>query len=306
MDTSDARTVDRLLIAGMAVFFMGSCQSYTECPSVDPALLAQFPERLSETGLDAAAVFPYEPEFALWSDGADKRRFAFIPSTIDASNMDVWDFPVGSKFWKEFSRNGVKLETRLLARLSDRDWFAASYLWNEEQSEALLTPEGKSNVLGTTHDVPSAAQCAGCHGNSERRVLGFSAIQLSSQMQALVQQGTLKNAEAPFPTVPGDTDTRAALGYLHANCGHCHDERRAPTPATARCYDPRSRVAFALHVDELETPERTATYRTARNSGLLQRMDSRGGLLPSMPPLATEEIDESGVAVVRRWINQLH
>ena len=53
------------------------------------------------------------PTEALWSDGAVKRRFIYLPpgTTIDTTNMDEWVFPVGTKFWKEFSVDGRKLRT---------------------------------------------------------------------------------------------------------------------------------------------------------------------------------------------------
>src|SRR4051794_27886545 len=133
----------------------------------DRANLTQaLPARLSETGLFddlererlATRVVPYTPEFALWSDGADKRRWLLVPDgeRVDTADLDTWRFPRGTKLWKEFSRDGVHLETRLLQKTGngDGDWAAAAYLWREDQSDADLTPYGAVNALGTTHDVP--------------------------------------------------------------------------------------------------------------------------------------------------------
>jgi hypothetical protein len=69
---------------------------------VDPCAVAEFepPTLLSETGLyaDAAAdvladgVRPFEPKYALWSDGSVKRRWVYIPpcSQIDTTDPDYW------------------------------------------------------------------------------------------------------------------------------------------------------------------------------------------------------------------------
>ena len=66
----------------------------------------------------------------------------FLPpgSTIDATVLDAWEFPVGTKFWKEFAFNGRKVETRFLWRASDSGWVFASYVWNEAGTDG--TAEG--------------------------------------------------------------------------------------------------------------------------------------------------------------------
>jgi hypothetical protein len=163
---------------------------YRRCDDVPAPKLARLPQRLSETGLYgghgigilAAGVRAYRPRFELWSDGADKQRWVQLPgAAIDTRDMDAWQFPAGTKFWKEFARDGRRIETRLLAKLGPApgDWVGASYVWLADGSDAVLTPEGESDANGTNHDVPSAAQCFGCHGGASSRILGFSAIQLS-------------------------------------------------------------------------------------------------------------------------------
>ncbi len=90
--------------------------------------LAPLPGRLSQTGLYRAGSsteiapdhLPYAPQYPLWSDGASKRRWIWLPpgTQIDASDPDRWQFPIGTRFWKEFSF-GERTETRYLERLSD-------------------------------------------------------------------------------------------------------------------------------------------------------------------------------------------
>ena len=83
-----------------------------------------FARLLSATGLYvdtkkgdlAPDVREYQPQYTLWSDGATKRRWLYLPpgTKIDTSDMDFWLYPVGTKAWKEFSRDGKRLETRLM------------------------------------------------------------------------------------------------------------------------------------------------------------------------------------------------
>src|SRR5215210_6635705 len=86
------------------------------------------PRFLSQTGLyaDAATLKidrrnrVFSPQYPLWSDGATKRRWVRLPegSQINVADLGRWELPVGTKFWKEFSFNGRKVETRFLWRTS--------------------------------------------------------------------------------------------------------------------------------------------------------------------------------------------
>src|SRR5262249_30960643 len=92
-----------------------------------PAALAAapLPEHLRDTGLYARGggeeiapdVLAFSPQYPLWSDGAEKRRWIRLPpgTRIDARDPDRWVFPVGTRLWKEFSL-GRRLETRMLER----------------------------------------------------------------------------------------------------------------------------------------------------------------------------------------------
>jgi hypothetical protein len=64
------------------------------------------PETLEETGFSEADATAFTPHYPLWSDGSAKRRWLRLPpgTSIDKSNPDAWEFPRGTKAWKEFSR----------------------------------------------------------------------------------------------------------------------------------------------------------------------------------------------------------
>src|SRR5262249_6883641 len=105
----------------------------------------------------------------------------------------------------------------------------------------------------------------------------------------------------------------AALGYLHANCSHCHNQAR-PAHDGARCFDPENRYDFTLAVDSLASVADTPTYRTVVGAAI-KRGDPDGsevvarigkrGFLQQMPPLATEKIDRDAVARIRTWIEEM-
>jgi hypothetical protein len=302
------------------------------CDEPSPAQQGQLPERLSQTGLYAdlpseqlaAGVREFRPQFPLWSDGAVKRRFIRLPADtrIDTANMDSWNFPVGTELWKEFAVAGTRVETRFLRKTGagDDDWATMAYVWNADGADALAAPTGAVDARGTTHDVPSASECRACHGGRKSFVLGFSAIQLAYaadpgqwDLQRLQAEGAITVAPRSGLQVPGNETERAALGYLHANCGHCHNSAR-PAHAGARCFDPQNRLDFWLQSGHLnaaaDTPSEVAGRGLAFEAGdpdhsrMIELMSSRGFLV-QMPPLGTEVVDDQAVALMRRWIAEL-
>ena len=312
------------------------------CLACDPRVCADqpgrataLPERLSDTGLFAnvaqqrlgSRVFAYTPSYALWSDGADKRRWVYVPAgeQVDTRDPDAWQFPEGTKLWKEFSHDGLRLETRLLQKVGpgSADWSAVAYVWDADQKDAVKAPYGAVNALGTAHDVPASGECFACHDGRANRVLGFSAIQLARRtyddsVGLDAEGGAIVLSEAlPTLDVPGTPSQRAALGYLHANCSHCHNQSGSAA-AAGKCLDPNQSLSFeldfSLRSDALLSVGTTATYRTAigrviergkpEDSKLVQLMAGRGAFR-QMPPIATERVDELGLRALRDWIGAL-
>lgn len=306
-------------------------QRFWVCEPPDEAALSSVEARLSETGLYAEIegdvlapdVIAYRPSFELWSDGASKRRWLRLPAgtRIDTQDMDAWRFPEGTKLWKEFSRDGVRIETRLLHKVgpSDGDWVAIAYLWSADQRDAFAASEGAIDALDTRHNVPAAGECMACHGGTRSRVLGFAAIQLSSGTTSdegsvawLEDHDLLTHPPASALVVPGNETERAALGYLHANCAHCHNQAR-PNHSGARCYEPDNELDFRLLSTDLESVVDTQTYRTIDevvrpgrpdDSHLINRVAGRDSF-QRMPPLATEQTNQDAVVLLRRWIAEL-
>lgn len=288
------------------------------------------PEMLSQTGLYVGGMLaPYVqhfvPQFPLWSDGASKERWAYLPkcTQIDTTDMDHWQMPVGARFWKEFTRDGVRVETRFIHRFGPNpgDWIFAAYQWDAQQTDAVRVPNGVQDASGTPHDIPPEGACGNCHAKLVERILGFGAIELSYPAQAGDASITSLSAEgrlttpvaAPF-VVPGDATAQAALGYLHANCGNCHHE----TGVLLVDMHLRLRTSDAA-VDQTDV-WLTAVGKPATNfmcngcnrieagdapaSAIVQRMGVRG-TSAQMPPLASEIVDDTGVQAVTAWIESL-
>ncbi|MCB9611486.1 MAG: hypothetical protein H6722_03430 [Sandaracinus sp.] len=151
-------------------------------------------------------ILSYSPRFWLWSDATDKDRYIQLPedSVIDTSDPDRWIFPVGTKIWKTFSLDGMRLETRVMEKTASGtgnfNWQFRTYRWNEDQSSVTEVVDGEMNVLGTGHDIPAQAACTRCHGpaggGSADAVLGFGTIQLAhdateTDVDRLAEQGFL-------------------------------------------------------------------------------------------------------------------
>jgi hypothetical protein len=342
------------------VFTLCACGDNQELPdaprpidSPEPPPDANPLEHVQGTGLCldvgcltiSADVLEYEPRFPLYADGATKRRWMQIPTgmQIDTSNMDRWVFPVGTKFWKEFTRDGTRVETRFITKtLADDDatnaWQFFTYVWNATQDANMAITAGQMDANGTPHNVPSRGQCKDCHDSLRpSRVLGFQALQLDYDavsplvdLEDLITAGSL--TVNPTIGVSGtrfalgfNTTEKAALGYLHANCGHCHN-------ATSTTHDIVP-VQFLLELDKLTSANVTPTFTTAVNvapdqtlidnttmpatnypliiddgdsvaSGLIFRMNTSG--IKRMPKVAVETPDTAGgIAAVSLWIDSL-
>lgn len=316
-----------ILILGCAI--AAAC----EASPMAPTSSTDGPRRLSQTGLYrdietraiADGVVEFEPSYSLWSDGVSKRRWIKLPggTQIDTSDMNQWVFPVGTKLFKEFSVAGRPIETRLIERTAS-DYVMTTFAWLADGSDAVEVADGVANALGSGHDIPSVSMCLTCHQSQPGRVLGFSAIQLSKDggfgptLASLAAANVLSNAPPSGSDyrVPGDAATAAALGYLHANCGHCHSSN-----GSAAITGQFLRLDVAA-----QTPQDEPTWKTTVNiplrvfsapgialrvaagdpahSALVYRMNHRGDAA-QMPPIATTQVDANGIQVVSAWIQSL-
>jgi hypothetical protein len=308
------------------------------------------PPTLRDTGLYsdwatrtvAPDNLPFGPQYPLWSDGARKSRWMHIPagSFIDGSNPDVWKFPVGMRLWKEF-RFGRRVETRFIEHGAD-GWHFAAYRWNEDETEAPLANElgvRRAALIrdGIYHSIPSRTDCLACHDAGPVRVLGVTALQLSPDrdpnaphaeplpdgavmLDTLVSRGLVRGLPAYVtgtpPRIAATTATsRAALGYLNANCGGCHTglgELSSLSFALNYTLNRPSGMAPPVMLTAVGKPSvfkvpgvPEAVERVCAGhpdlSVVIQRMSTRNPLV-QMPPLGTHLVDEDAVNLIRQWI----
>lgn len=304
--------------------------------------LHRLPLHLADTGAFEPANRAFAPQYPLWSDGLSKKRSIYLPpaTRIDASDSTGWKFPVGTKFWKEFSLNGRKVETRFLWKASDAGWIPAVYVWNEDGTDATLAPdEGIPGFIevapGKRHSIPSRIDCAACHGSTRPAPLGFTALQLSTDrdpnaihgeplqpgmltLQTLADEHLLSPAGDLIANPPrirtSEPATRAVLGYLVANCSMCHNGNGeiaalAPVIRLPELLEDGDAVARTLisHPTRWQVPAVRDGASVVVHPGepmlsaMLLRMRSRS---PSsqMPPLGTVVRDQQAVDAVAAWI----
>ena len=313
------------------------------------------PAHLSQTGLYsdittktiAAQNLMFSPQYPLWSDGAIKKRWIYLPRNraIDARQVDDWVFPVGTKVWKEFTF-GKRVETRFLYKVRKGAWMFASYAWNDQESDADLVDEfGSPNHVeiapGIRHNIPGVTDCKSCHeGQGRDVILGFNVLQLSPDrdpnaphaekvtpemvnLNTLVDRKLLLHLPTRYlnnpPVIAARSPReRAALGYLSANCGGCHNSTD-PLSTLGMYLKRRIDVSPEVATSEMETvighkskyqiPELPLdeSYRIlggdSVRSTLVYRMATRNPYR-QMPPLGTKIVDKQALDLITKWIKE--
>jgi len=226
------------------------------------------PKALSEFGFfddlnaqkPAAGVTPFALNTPLYSDGAVKYRFVYLPGGQPAgySADEAFTFPVGAALIKTFAfpadyrqpeKNVRLVETRVLLN-QPGGWQAWAYVWNEAQTDAALkiagakvdikTIDAAGSPVDFTYAVPNKNQCKACHavdgvlvplGPKARNLNGVFAYAdgRANQLAHWAARGMLSGAPAPqdAPRAPDWRDEAQPLdhrarAWLDVNCAHCH------------------------------------------------------------------------------------
>lgn len=231
-----------------------SGQLYEILPSDVPDQSAEFPRRLSETGLFASlsplqparGVIPYSVTVPRWMDGATAQRWIAVPgqqqvqlATADAATAE---FPDGTVFVKQLSipaaaqQPARPLETQILLRERGA-WLPFSYLWNADGTDATLVPSAGTATQVTWPDAAAPTgtsertwrtsavnECRLCHNAGPGFVLGFTRLQLASaqgttgaaasQLEVLRQQQLLR-ADMPAATDGSQNSHTASLRLVN-------------------------------------------------------------------------------------------
>ena len=331
------------VLAAAALAFAGTMAVRATPPPIqsvnDAAIMANaMPRLLSDYGFFAdpvaqvpvAEVHSYRLNTPLYSDGADKLRFVYRPAgtQLRADGEGLLDMPIGTALIKTFAfgegESRRLIETRVLLHRAD-GWVALPYLWNEEQTEARLAVAGARIDLTTpqgeaiSYRVPNKNQCKECHGLQGAVVpIGPKARNLSGDWLArMVEGGHLDRMPQDADLLPvwEERETAAvaaaARAYLDVNCAHCH--RPGATASNSGLdlrWEQEDPMALGIgkrpvaagrgaggHLFDIVpgAPDRSIT---------VYRMGSTEPGV-AMPELGKETVDEDGLAIVRRWIEEM-
>lgn len=303
----------------------------------DAAVMEGMPRTLAEFGFfadapaqaPAARVIPYRLNTPLYSDGADKLRFIYLPdgATATAAGEDLLEIPVGAALIKTFAFGEGEarrlIETRVLLHRAD-GWVALPYLWNAEQTKARLAVAGARLDVTTprgeaiSYRVPNKNQCKECHGLAGDVIpIGPKARNLSHEwLRDMVARGMLDRVPEGADVLPvwearSEASADAARAYLDVNCAHCH---RPSATASNSGLDLRWEQSDPAAIGIMKRP-----VAAGRGSGgllfdivpgkpkesiLAHRMaSSEPGV--AMPELGKATVDPEGVDAVERWISGL-
>ncbi|MRW91715.1 hypothetical protein GJ699_17110 [Duganella sp. FT80W] len=332
------------------------------------------PAKLSDWHLMAASggqlnlnqgVVPYDLNTALFTDYAHKLRTIWMPKGQSATyNADAaFDFPVGTIISKTFyypkagdgkavlanySNEGQQLdlsrmrliETRLLVRRAS-GWIALPYVWNAEQTDAVLARTGEQIPLDVRHEdnssnkityvVPNVNQCASCHvadlKTHQFQPIGLKARHLNrsytydgasaNQLDYLARIGYLSglpaDGSAAAPRNANWHDTAQPLeararAYLDINCAHCHNDKGA---ANTTALHLNMGAPADLHLGLCKPPVAAGAGTGGRShdiapgqpddSIMLYRLNSAEPGI-MMPELGRSSVHREGVALIREWI----
>ncbi len=333
--------------AGAALFslLLAGCQVDKAHPIAPPGSNTPV-MRLSELGIfqgDPADQIPrqdfvpYDVIAPLYSDGASKYRFVYVPpgQKLRATD-DRWEVPVGTYFVKTFyfpndardpSKGRKLIETRFLIKRADGYEFS-TYVWDDNQRDAVASggnvdvPIDWIDAGGTEHrghdHVPGTSQCESCH---QDRALGIRSRQMDraqaypdgthGQIEHLIARGILDAPPAhrdPLVDPFGDAalDTRAR-SYLDANCAHCHGDGGSAADTGLfwdREHTDAANLAKCRDTASVDGRDRVIVPGNPDQSEFLARMLSSDPFV-RMPRGPNHVPDRAGIAVLSAWVSAM-
>ncbi len=277
---------------------------------VDPHLGRAYPQNLSEWRLFVetrpalkpnTGVAVYDVNTPLFSDYAHKVRTVWMPEGQSAryDARQTFSFPVGTILSKTFSfpqKDGTdrKIETRILLRQDDGGWTNLVYIWNRDQTDAVLdtsplpVPVRWVDAAGVEHStdysIPNVNQCTVCHDQGAPLGPRASNVHLEQWTNAKYLAGVpAAGGSRPVAWDQPATGTVAerAEAYMEVNCSPCHREVHPTSKAHHR------------------------PLTAADAAEIVRRMES---LNPDkmMPTLGHTVVHQEGVRLIREWAASLH
>jgi uncharacterized repeat protein (TIGR03806 family) len=315
----------------------------------------KFPQLLSQTGIfdsvpeqkPAPGVIPYSVNAPVWHDGASMTRLLAVPNddTINPTPARGWEFMDGAVLVQTLSLEMEQgnpasrkvIETRLMTHQGG-EWAGYSYEWNDEQTDARLTPKEGKNRKFRIRDTAapggarqqtwrflSRTECMVCHSRAANFALGLSTLQMNrphaapaeNQLASLQSHGYLKppltSPPDKLPRLVNPYDQAADLelrvrSYLHANCSQCHvadgggNARMELEFSTPR--DKMNIIGVAPLQGKFEIPEaELIAPGDPFRSVMLYRISKLGG--GRMPQVGSSVVDRTAVKLFHDWIVSL-
>ena len=293
-----------------------------------------------------AGLTPYTLNTPLFSDYAEKTRYLYLPPGTKARYRAVGalDLPVGATLVKTFAypadfrqpdHNVRFLETRLLIHRKS-GWVALAYVWNADQTHAVLKRAGARIVVAFTdvhgqsrqvdYAVPNANQCKECHALSKQIApIGVKARNLNgtfayatgpeNQLAHWTRLGLLTGAPKPEAAPrtarwddPAEPLEARARAYLDANCAHCHNPKAAASNSgLSLTLEETRRTALGIGKHPVAAGRGSGDLSVGIDPGhpdasiLAYRMAStEPGVM--MPELGRSITHEEGLTLIRQWI----
>ncbi|MFK7949624.1 MAG: hypothetical protein AB8G11_18680 [Saprospiraceae bacterium] len=260
----------------------------------------------------------------LFTDYSHKQRLVKIPAgtQITKSIDEMIEFPNGTILTKTFFYYNDERDTTLGKRvvetrleIKENDvWNVATYIWNENQSEAILELNGLDTPItwidknginrSTLYHIPTENECMTCHqSNSKMTPLGPTLLNLNrnverngnylNQITHLQNLGLLNNFSineigqiANYNNLNSSLEERGRA-YLAMNCAHCHNP------------DSWERSAEREFDFRYETPLNAA--------GILYEEDKIKRAIQDreMPLIGTTMLDEEGLNLIIEYLDNL-
>lgn len=294
-------------------------------------------------------VFPYKISTPLFTDYAIKSRFIVLPQNekIEYLNPNQFHFPIGTILIKTFyypedfrypNDNIRIIETRLLIHTSE-GWLGFPYIWNTDQSDALLDISGgrklitwndkKGHKQSINYLIPNFNMCKDCHViNNAFQPIGpkprlmncdnyyntFPKNQLTKMMEMEMVTDIPDISTIPLTAIWDDPkfnlDERARA-YLDINCAHCHNNNgSANTSGLFLDYNQIDMHKLGIFKPPIAAGRGSGNLKynivpgKPEESILIYRMESTElGVL--MPETGRKLVHQEGVELIKNWIQSM-
>ena len=262
-------------------------------------------------------------------------------ATMTWTRDDAWTYPDGTIWVKHFDlettrgnpATAQRIETRLLVKNATGS-YGVSYRWNPAQTEATIVADAGAdfpiNVIENgipriqNYRIPSRSQCLTCHNPAAGHALSFNTRQLNlsenihgftgNQLDLLTQAGYFSNTPVSPNLLPRHlrpTETAFPVearvrSYLDVNCANCH-RSGGNAPAS---WDGRAPLTLAgtslIHGSATNNGgdilNRLIVPGDPSHSIVLSRVSLTNGFT-RMPPLGSNELDQTAIALLTEWIS---